>query len=182
MTYSNVDLMNIAIEKHLLCPEFPRVGAIIAKEGTILSSGYRGEVPGVHAERIVIEKLGKDELVDSTMYTTLEPCVPMLAPVIAEQVLEEIQTALLLDEQIAASYQGMSEMVLELRLHPLGLVTRGSVVYLVATANDYSDIRLYALHRFQNVIRTFEKIKPLKGFSLEQYIEEGALQFGNVRS
>lgn len=110
---------------------------------------------------------------------TVPASLPMLPPSIDEQVLEEIQTALLLDEQIAVTYQGMSEKVLELRLHPLGLITRGSVVYLVATANDYSDIRLYALHRFKSAIRTFEKLKPQKSFSLDQYVEEGALQFGD---
>jgi len=109
---------------------------------------------------------------------TVPANLPLLPPTINEQVLEDVQTALLLDEQIAATYQGMSDKVLDLRLHPLGLVTRGSVVYLVATANDYSDIRLYALHRFKKAARTFEKLKPLKGFSLARYVEEGALQFG----
>ena len=109
---------------------------------------------------------------------TVPMALPLLPPVINEQVLEEIQTSLLLDEQISAIYQGNSEKVLELHLHPLGLVTQGSVVYLVATANDYSDIRLYALHRFKKASRTFVKSKPPKGFSLDRYIEEGALQFG----
>ena len=34
-----------------------------------------GERQGVHAERVAIEKLTKDDLQDSTIYTTLEPCV-----------------------------------------------------------------------------------------------------------
>lgn len=109
---------------------------------------------------------------------TVPTALPLLPPVINEQVLEEIQTSLLLDEQISAVYQGNSEKVLELCLHPLGLVTQGSVVYLVATANDYLDIRLYALHRFKKTSRTFEKSKSPKGFSLDRYIEEGGLQFG----
>lgn len=74
-TYSNNDLMKIAIEEHLKCSEYPRVGAVIAKNGIILSTGYKGERQGIHAERVAIEKLGKDELDGSTIYTTLEPCV-----------------------------------------------------------------------------------------------------------
>lgn len=109
---------------------------------------------------------------------TVPSSLSLLPPVINDDVLDSIQNALLLDEQVEVIYRGMSDKVLELHLHPLGLVTSGSVVYLVATANDYSDIRLYALHRFKQAKRTFEKLKPLKGFSLEQYIEEGALQFG----
>lgn len=77
MTYSNADLMKIAIEEHLKCSEYPRVGAVVAKDGEILSTGYRGEIKGTHAERVAIEKLTREELSDSTMYTTLEPCVDL---------------------------------------------------------------------------------------------------------
>ena len=109
-----------------------------------------------------------------TVPTTLQ----LLPPFISEEILEVIQNALLLDEQIEATYQGMSDKVIELRLHPLAMVTRGSVVYLVATAKEFADVRLYALHRFKAATRTFEKPKPLKGFSLDKYIADGALQFG----
>lgn len=67
--------MKIAIEEHLKCTEFPRVGAVIAKSGIILSTGYRGEREGIHAERAAIEKLTHEELQDATLYTTLEPCI-----------------------------------------------------------------------------------------------------------
>jgi predicted DNA-binding transcriptional regulator YafY len=109
---------------------------------------------------------------------TASATLALSPPSIDEEVLEIIQNALLLDEQIQATYHGTSDKVIELRLHPLGIVTRGSIVYLVATAKDYSDIRLYALHRFIKVGRTFEKLKALKGFSLDRYIQDGALQFG----
>lgn len=76
-TYSPTDLMKIAIEEHLKCTEFPRVGAVIAKSGCILSTGHRGERGAVHAERVAIEKLGKEQLEGSIIYTTLEPCVEL---------------------------------------------------------------------------------------------------------
>jgi diaminohydroxyphosphoribosylaminopyrimidine deaminase/5-amino-6-(5-phosphoribosylamino)uracil reductase len=75
--YSRNDLMKIAIEEHLKCTEYPRVGAVIAKEGIILSTGYRGEINTFHAERIAIEKLTTEQLQNSTIYTTLEPCINM---------------------------------------------------------------------------------------------------------
>ncbi len=77
--YSNSDLMKLAIEEHLKCREFPRVGAVISKDGILLSTGYRGESKNVHAERVAIEKLNKDKLQGSTIYTTLEPCVTIQA-------------------------------------------------------------------------------------------------------
>lgn len=73
--YSNSDLMKIAIEEHLKCTEFPRVGVAISKSGVLLATGFRGEISGIHAERVAIEKLNQDDLLGSTIYTTLEPCV-----------------------------------------------------------------------------------------------------------
>ena len=77
MTYSNSDLMKIAIKEHLKCSEYPRVGAVVARGGEILSTGHRGEIRKTHAERVAIEKLTREELNGSTMYTTLEPCVDL---------------------------------------------------------------------------------------------------------
>jgi diaminohydroxyphosphoribosylaminopyrimidine deaminase/5-amino-6-(5-phosphoribosylamino)uracil reductase len=58
--------MKIAIEEHLKCSEFPQVGAVIVKDGMLLSTGHRGERQGIHAEKIAIEKLVTEELQDST--------------------------------------------------------------------------------------------------------------------
>ena len=75
--YSRKDLMKISIEEHLKCVEFPRVGVVIAKDGEILSTGHRGEMTNVHAERVAIEKLNSEQLAGSTLFTTLEPCVSL---------------------------------------------------------------------------------------------------------
>lgn len=75
--HSDSDLMQLAIAEHMSCSGFPRVGTVIAKDGQVLSKGFRGEVPGVHAERVAIGKLSRDALVESTLYTTLEPCVSL---------------------------------------------------------------------------------------------------------
>lgn len=75
--FSKQDLMKIAIEEHLKCVEFPRVGVVVARGGEILSTGYRGEVQKTHAERVALEKLTKADRLGSTVYTTLEPCVDL---------------------------------------------------------------------------------------------------------
>lgn len=69
--------MKLAIEEHLKCSEFPRVGVVVAKSGEVLSTGYRGEARGVHAERIAIRKLTSEQVQGSTVFTTLEPCVEL---------------------------------------------------------------------------------------------------------
>lgn len=109
---------------------------------------------------------------------SVPPTLPVLPPVVDEELLDLVQTALLNSEQIEAIYQGLSDEPKALRLHPLGLVVRGAVTYLVATAFDYADVRLYALHRFQSAGRTYESAKRPKSFKLAQYVDEGALQFG----
>lgn len=106
------------------------------------------------------------------------PGLPMTPPMVDEEILETVQSALLENEQVEVIYLPFSNDPKTLRLHPLGLVVRGSVTYLVASAFDYADVRLYALHRVQSAARTYEPAKRPRGFQLSQYVDEGALQFG----
>lgn len=73
--YSDEELMDFALFEQGKCISHPKVGAVIAKDGKILSTGYRNEVEGKHAERVAIEKLADDQLAGSTLYTTMEPCI-----------------------------------------------------------------------------------------------------------
>lgn len=53
----------------------PMVGAVVVKDGKVLSSAHRGEAPGNHAEFTALDKKLADETVcGATIYTTLEPC------------------------------------------------------------------------------------------------------------
>jgi len=53
----------------------PRVGAVVVKDGEVLSRAHRGEKPKSHAEFIALEdKLPDGVVAGSTVYTTLEPC------------------------------------------------------------------------------------------------------------
>lgn len=98
---------------------------------------------------------------------------------IDEAALETIQEALLADEQLDVQYKSAgTEKAKALRLHPLGLVQRGPVTFLVASVFKYKNVWLYAMHRFVGVTRTHERVKPLAGFDLDVYISAGALQFG----
>jgi len=105
---------------------------------------------------------------------------PLLPPPIAPEVLEAVQEALMNNEQIDADYQSMqSDKPSPTRLHPLGMVNRGPVSYLVATAWKYDEVLLYAMHRISRAERTYEACRRPKNFNLDEYIDSGALQFGS---
>ncbi len=114
---------------------------------------------------------------------TVSPAFPLIPPAIDSVVLESVQDALLADEQIEVGYRGMgSEEIKSMLLHPLGMVSRGPVTYLVATTFDYADVRLYAVHRMKSATRTGEPIKRPADFDLDAYIQAGGLHFGNGKT
>ena len=75
-------------------------------------------------------------------------------------------------------YSGVwAEEAKTLVLHPLGLIQRGKILYLVATAFSYSDIRLYALQRINVAEQLEDNIDKPVNFSLQHYIDSGAAEF-----
>ena len=63
------------------------------------------------------------------------PAQPMLPPQVNEAVQAALYQAVLQDRQVSASYRSLhSEQAMKLVLHPLGLIMRGAVTYLVASA------------------------------------------------
>lgn len=110
------------------------------------------------------------------------PMVPFIAPKIDPDVLDEVQNCLLKDFALTCQYRGVSaEKAKELVLHPLGLVQRASVTYLIANAFDYPEPRPFALHRMSKVMNTYEAAKRPKGFSLRQFIDDGGMGFGEAK-
>lgn len=114
---------------------------------------------------------------------TVQATLPLLTPQVDQEVLENLQEALLLNKQLDADYQSMSDSAPVSRLlNPLALVNRGPVAYLVATAKESAEIHLYALHRFSRANRLNEDVIRPADFNLDDYINSGALQFGNGKS
>lgn len=96
---------------------------------------------------------------------------------------DSIQQALVYDKQLQASYFVLHDNTEKNHLlNPLGLVQRGHITYLVATISPYTDVRLFALHRFKTVtLQDTDSQKPDE-FSLSEYLATGALQFSNGKS
>jgi pyrimidine deaminase RibD-like protein len=82
--YEERDLMQMAIRVARLSIEEPnprhpppKVGAVIARNGYVLATGFRGEKDngrGAHAEESALAKISSDVARDADVFTTLEPC------------------------------------------------------------------------------------------------------------
>lgn len=108
------------------------------------------------------------------------PAQPLLPPTVDLGMQAALYQALLENRQITASYQPMgTDQPKEYALHPLGLIMRGPVSYLVASAWNYAEARLYALHRFTKVEMLDAVAKPPKGFRLDKAIATGLADFAS---
>lgn len=80
---------------------------------------------------------------------------------------------------------GIKKEALNLELNPLAIVQRGTVMYLIATGKSLSsgeateEIRRFALHRFQKAWMRDDAVRIPKGFSLDDYLANGGMGFGN---
>lgn len=100
-------------------------------------------------------------------------------PVVRAQLLEQIQEALVSERQIEVRYASFNEHSKDLRLHPLCLVQRGNVPYLLSTTFDYEDVRMYAVHRFELVTVLEDPVVVPQGFSVDAHLASGAMEFGS---
>jgi len=87
---TELELMDLAIQLAAKCVSepgkvSPRVGAVVARDGVVLDSAFRGELkPGEHAEYTLLErKLAGVDLQGAVLYSTLEPCTHRNHPKIA---------------------------------------------------------------------------------------------------
>lgn len=111
---------------------------------------------------------------------TVLPAQPLIPPQLEAGVLDAVQTALLKERQLTGDYQAADNQPAKtLTLHPLGLIQRGPVAYLIATTFNYPDVRLYALHRFTTASQTTAKAVIPVDFNIDDYLESGHLQFGS---
>jgi predicted DNA-binding transcriptional regulator YafY len=98
----------------------------------------------------------------------------LIPAAINQEVLENVYMALMQEKQFRAKYRTKGAVEpKEYIIHPLGLVFRHEVIYLVSTLWNYKDIKQMALHRFESIELLEEQRKAPSGFSLDRYISEG---------
>jgi predicted DNA-binding transcriptional regulator YafY len=103
---------------------------------------------------------------------------PLIPPNYSEEIIEAVHSALLTDQQLEISYTPREyDETKTYPAHPLGIVQRGAVTYLVATLYNYTDILLFAVHRIQAAKVLDQAANTPQGFDLKNYISQGALGF-----
>jgi predicted DNA-binding transcriptional regulator YafY len=97
----------------------------------------------------------------------------LLPPKIRAAISEVVYDAVLNGLRFEVDYLGMgAKSSRRYVLNPQGLVYRQGVLYLVATAGDYTEVRQFALHRMANAVVSDTPATPLPGFDLRRYVED----------
>ncbi|MBK4988189.1 helix-turn-helix transcriptional regulator [Pseudomonas sp. S36] len=85
-----------------------------------------------------------------------------------------VADALLDRRQLHVQYLSRSKGQLKtLRLHPVGIVARHSISYLIAMVDGYSDARQFALHRILQVTCLDAAAQSAHGFDIDDYVQGG---------
>jgi predicted DNA-binding transcriptional regulator YafY len=110
----------------------------------------------------------------------LSPGQHLLAPTIDPSIQRTVYNALMQGYQLEMDYLAANSTEAKHygSVHLQGLVQYGSVIYLVVTINDHSDLRLLVLHRIQRVALKEVPLSPLENFDLQTYIDQGGFGFG----
>lgn len=93
---------------------------------------------------------------------------PKVSPIVQAAVYD----AVLCSQQLEVDYlaRGASEAA-KMTLHPQGLVVRDGVIYLVACAWDYTDLRHYALHRIRKAQVQDGRARAAADLDFAAYVE-----------
>jgi predicted DNA-binding transcriptional regulator YafY len=99
----------------------------------------------------------------------------LLPPAIDRHVLSDVHETLATRRQLIAAYRSKGALqARDVTIHPLGLVVRGSVQYLVCTLFGYDNVRQLALHRLSHTRRSQELAAVPPGFDFQAYAKAAA--------
>lgn len=106
---------------------------------------------------------------------------PLLPPTVDAGVVEVVYEALLREKRFRAGYRKKREEAFrDYEISPLGVVVSEPVVYVVGALWDYSDVLLFALHRFRSAELLNRPVQRPEGFDLHAFIAGRGLGFGEI--
>ncbi len=95
------------------------------------------------------------------------------APQVDAEAVGLIYEAVLENRKFCATYKGKPERI----IHPYGLVQQGHTLYLICRFYEFDDVRITALHRYQDVELLDEAVRPFPEFNIDDYLNGGAMQW-----
>lgn len=96
----------------------------------------------------------------------------LLKPQIKPEIQQVVYDALLKEKQIKATYNPRkTHESSDYIVHPLGIVNKHGVIYLVCTLWSYTDIKQLALHRFESAEIIEEGSNTPEEFTLSDYVQ-----------
>ena len=107
--------------------------------------------------------------------------LPQKAPEIDAEVQAKVYQAVLQERQLRISYGREADDLRDYVIHPIALVVRNQVIYLVCVFDGFDDIRQLAMQRIHSAdVLGLPSVKPAD-FVLDDYIAHGAfgLTFGD---
>lgn len=106
--------------------------------------------------------------------------LPLLPPRMDEDCQRAVYLALMQDRQIKLHYRKRDTAVPSVyeAVHPLAVVQRGGLIYLVCMFSGFEDVRTIALHRVLQAEILYEPARKKAGFDIDAFIASG--QFGVI--
>lgn len=125
-----------------------------------------------HASNKLKALAGKSPTADwPTKVASVPAHFPLLTPTIDPATLLCVQQALLDERALKCCYYSAHrDRSTDLALMPLGLVQRGAITYLIATAPPHVDARQFALHRISHAELLDIPGERPEGFDLQAYV------------
>lgn len=104
---------------------------------------------------------------------------PLIPPVVEKAAQQAIYEGLLQDKQLECIYRvrGPQGEDKAYTLNPLALVQKGSIIYLICTRHDKTEVQTFALHRFKSATVLDTRALHPVNFDIDVYIDSGALGF-----
>lgn len=110
---------------------------------------------------------------------TIAPLQPLQAPTLDGECQRTVYLALMKDLRLKLGYRKRDAKTLTVYpvVHPLAIVQRGGIIYLVCTFAGYGDVRTLALHRIREAELIYAPAERDPGFDLDAFIASGAFGF-----
>ncbi len=168
--------------------DLPALDTVTALAMVLAEETVAGLLPKVAADRLkpkfkaarqFLDNLPNNGMAQWTQRVRAIPVGKALIPAdINPQIWERVTDALLNQSALDVAYLSRSQSELKhYTLHPVGLVARHSVTYLLATVNAHDDVRQFALHRLRSADESASIYRANPDFNVQTYIDQGAFGY-----